>query len=217
MPSKDSGEDIAFFLYLVPVIGAIAYGIYEWATLAHTSSMPALAYLIVSKSQYLFLISLVAICAAIVIEVRSANVPEREGVIRENSGRLLWLAIAVLIISLAAAISVGNYNLANGFVVFIQGRYPIIYAFFMAGISLLLSPKQILGNARRSSLPEILGMILLVASPVIFYGSLKIKLPFAASAVAAIIVAIIGLVLLLGLSSRVAKRPKTLEPAQKQA
>jgi predicted phage tail protein len=217
MPSKDSGEDIAFFLYVIPILGAIAYGIYEWATMARASSMPLLAYLIVSKSQYLFLVSLVAICAAIVIEVRSANVPEREGVIRENSGRLLWLAIVVLIISLAAAISVARYNVTNGFAVFIQGRYPIIYAFFMVGISLLLSPKQILGNARRSSLPEVLGMILLVASPVIFYGGLKIKLPFAASAIGAVIVAIIGLVLLLGVSSMVAKRPKTLEPAQRQA
>jgi hypothetical protein len=214
MSSKDTGEDIAFFLYLIPIIAGIVYGAYEWNSLAKTATMPLLAYVVVAKSQYLFLLSLIAICLAIIVEVRWANPSEREGIVKSNAGRLQWLAVVVLLLSLAAALNVANYNFSNAFAVFVQGRYPIVYAFFLVGISVLLSPKQIIGNAKMSSLPEILGMVLLVASPVIFYGALKLKLPFAASAVGGVIVAILGLVLLIGFTSFLGKRQKSVEQTQ---
>ncbi len=216
MPSKDTGEDVAFFLYLLPVVASIIYGAFEWAILPHTSKMPVLAYVIVAKSQYLFLLSLIAICLAIIFEVRNSSIVEREGVVKANSTRLLWLAIVVLILSLAAAVSAGGYGFGNGFVVFVQGRYPLIYAFFLLGMSLLLSPKQVLGNAKMNALPEILGLVLLVASPLVFYLGLKVKIPFAASAAGGVVVAIIGLVLLLGISTRMGKRSKPLEKPTEQ-
>jgi hypothetical protein len=216
MSSKDQGEDIAFFLYLLPIVASVIYGVYEWAAVAHTSAMPFLAYAIVAKSQYLFLLSLVAICLAIIIEVRSANLPEREGIVKDNSSRLQFLAIAVLIISFAASISVANYNVPNAFSIFIVGRYPLIYAFFLVGISLLLSPKQILGNAKISATPEVLGLILLTASPVIFYLGNRVHAPFAANAIAGFIAAIIGIVLLIGGSRLFAKKTPKSAVAPKQ-
>ena len=215
MSSKDQGEDIAFLLYFVPIVVSIIYGAYEWYTIAHTSAMPFLAYAIVAKSQYLFLVSLVAICIAIIIEVRSTGIPQREGIVKDNSTRLQILAVAVLIISLAASLSVANYNFVNAFSIFIVGRYPLIYAFFLVGISLLLSPKQILGNAKISSLPEIIGLVLLTASPVIFYLGYKVHLAFVASAIAGFITAIVGIVLLVSGPTILGKKtPKSLATSQ---
>ena len=77
MPSKDFGEDSAFLLYLVPVVASIVYGIAEWIAQESTSTMPPAAYLIVSKSPYLFLIALVSICAAIALELRYSVPAER--------------------------------------------------------------------------------------------------------------------------------------------
>ena len=108
MSSKDRGEDVAFFLYLVPIVASIIYGVYEWYTIAHTSAMPFLAYTIVAKSEYLFLVSLVAICLAIIIEVRSTSISQREGIVKDNSTRLQILAVAVLIVSFAASLSVAE-------------------------------------------------------------------------------------------------------------
>lgn len=215
MSSKDQGEDIAFFLYLFPIVASIIYGIYEWDSVAHTSTMPFLAYVIVAKSQYLFLVSLVAICLAIILEVRSANIPQREGIVKDNSIRLQILAVVVLIISLAAALSVEDYNLANAVSIFIVGRYALIYAFFLVGISLLLSPKQVLGNAKLSSLPEIVGMVLLVASPVVFYLGIKVNLAFGICAFAGIVVAAIGIVFLATGSSIFGKKTKPAATIQK--
>jgi hypothetical protein len=213
MPSKDFGEDVAFLLYFLPVGASIIYGIYEWAVTASTSSMPPAAYLIVSKSPYLFLLSLVSICAAIVVEVKYSVPNERSKVVQDNTRRLQILAVIVLIVSFFAALSSGGYDLGTGFSFFVNGRYALIYAFFLIGISLLLSPKQVIGNARLASLPEVLGLVLLVLAPIVFYGGLKIHLSFAISFVAALILGVIGLALLISGPTLMGKKqpaPKTV-------
>ena len=198
LPSKDFGEDLAFFLYLTPIIASVVYGVYEWALIGHASGeMPGRAYLIVSKSPYLFLLSVVAICVAFAFETRAAEPIERGVIVKSNVKRLQFLSIVVLIISFAAALSVSSYDATNAASVFIAGRYAIIYAFFLIGISLLLSYQELFGNFKQNSLPEVVGLILLAASPFIFYGGVRLHLPFAASSGAAIVFAIIGIVLLL--------------------
>ena len=212
MSSKDFGEDSAFLLYLVPVVASIIYGAYEWAITAKTSTMPPTAYLVVSKSPYLFLISIVAVCLALILEVRTANANERNGIIQANTTRLQILAVVVLVISFLAALSTASYDFGNAFSFFVNGRYALIYAFFLIGISLLLSPKQVLGNVKMASIPDILGLLLVVVSPVLFYFGLKVHLGFTASAVGSFIVAIIGFVLLVGgskLFGKKAQKPAT--------
>jgi len=212
MSSKDFGEDAAFLLYLVPVVASIIYGVYEWVVTAKTSTMPSTAYLVVSKSPYLFLISVVAICLALILEVRSANLPERTGVVQANTTRLQILAVVVLIVSFLAALSTASYDFGTAFSFFVNGRYALIYAFFLIGISLLLSPKQVLGNIRLASIPDVLGLLLIVVSPVLFYGGLKVHLGFTASSIGALLVAIIGFVLLIagsGLFGKKKQKPAT--------
>lgn len=197
MASKDFGEDIAFIMYLAPLVASIAYGAYEWLQIAHSSStMPGRAYLIVSKSQYLFLVSVAVICIGIVVEVRTAGLTERPKVVQSNARRLQMAALAVLILSFAAALSAAHYNFGDAASIFIAGRYAIIFAFFLVGTSILLMPQEILGNFKLSSLPEILGLILLAISPLIFYGGVKVHMPFVGSASAALVIAVLGLVLL---------------------
>ncbi|HXQ92520.1 MAG TPA: hypothetical protein VN739_05895, partial [Nitrososphaerales archaeon] len=188
------------------------YGVYEWVVTAKTSTMPSTAYLVVSKSPYLFLISVVAICLALILEVRSANLPERTGVVQANTTRLQILAVVVLIVSFLAALSTASYDFGTAFSFFVNGRYALIYAFFLIGISLLLSPKQVLGNIRLASIPDVLGLLLIVVSPVLFYGGLKVHLGFTASSIGALLVAIIGFVLLIagsGLFGKKKQKPAT--------
>ena len=196
MTTEDFAEDLSFLLYLVPLAASIIYGAYEWYSISRSSAdLPGLAYLIVSKSPYLFLVSVAAILAALVIEVRGTALMERIRVVESNSTRMQVLAVAVLILSFAAALSVANYDVGNAFAVFIAGRYALIFSFGMVVLSLLLAPKQIVGSARASSLAEVIGLLLVVAAPVILYASIKIHLPFAIAAIASIVVAILGLYL----------------------
>jgi hypothetical protein len=215
MSSKDFGEDVAFLLYLVPIAVSIIYGAVDWAETAKTSTMPPSAYLDVSKSPYLFLVSLVAICLAVILEVRAANTSERSGIVQANITRMQILAVVVLIVSFLASISAGSYDLPTAFSLFVSGRYALIYAFFLIGISLLLAPKQVLGNFKAASLPDIVGMLLVAGAPVLFYLALKVHLRISISAIGSLIVGIVGIVLLLMGPSLFGKKPAQAQ-TQKQ-
>jgi hypothetical protein len=208
--SRDLGEDVAFFLYLVPIIASIIYGIYEWYQFGPKShSMPGVAYVVVSKDPYLFLGALAAVCLGFIFEVRETPMNERVSVISANARRMQYLAIIVLIISFAAGISAGGYDIANGASNFLTGRYALIFAFFLIGFSVLLSPKQILGNVKITVAPEFIGLLLMALSPFVFYGATKLKLPFSFAESAGIIVLIIGIVMLVG-GPRLLKRSKPI-------
>ncbi len=219
MASRDLAEDISFFLYMAPIIAAIVYGAYEWNVIGHGSStMPGVAYLIVSKSPYLYLFSIIAICAALLVDVRGAPVQERESLVVSNATRLQILSIIVLIVSFAAALSSASYDFANAFSVFIAGRYALIFAFSIVFFSLLLAPRQMIGTAKLSSVAEIIGLLLLAASPVVFYAESKIHIEFAVGAIIAIIVAIIGVYLFFNNTKLLQRKsPQTAKPPQKDS
>lgn len=216
MPSKDFGEDAAFLLYLAPVVISIIYGAVQWAVTAKSSTMPVEAYLIVAKSPYLFLISLAAILLAIMLEVRSTDVADRSGIVEANIRRLQILAVVVLIISFLAALDAGGSNFTESISLFVNGRYPIIYSFFLIGLSLLLAPREVFGNLRVASIPDLLGMLLVVASPVLLYLGTRIHLDFTITAVGSLIVGIIGMVLLFNEKLLTPKKPAQ-QPQQKQS
>lgn len=214
MNSRELGEDISFFLYLVPVVAGIVYFAYEWYVAAQSSSNTiGLAYLIVSKSPYLFLLSVVAVCAAIIMEVRTANAADRETVIQSNSYRLLILAVVVLIASFIGAYSLSGNDFGIASALFVAGREVFIFAFLLILISIFLNPKEVYGNARLNSLPEVIGLVLLAASPALFYVSLKASISYAASSILGLVAFVIGLTLVSW--SRLEKRKQvvTAKPA----
>jgi hypothetical protein len=212
--SDDRSEDAAFFLYLVPIAASIIYGVYEWYHFGPKShSMPGLAYVVVSKDPYLFLGSLAAVCLGFILELRGTPINERTNAISANSKRMQILAIIVLVISYAAGISAGGYSLANGTSNFLIGRYALIFAFFLIGLSVVIAPKQILGNVKIGVVPEFIGLLLMAASPFLYYGATKLKLPFSAAASVGIIVLIIGVAVLV-VGPRILKKPtKAVEKA----
>jgi hypothetical protein len=214
LDSKEKGEDAAFFLYLAPVVASIIYGVYEWLSFGPRSySMPPFAYVVVAKNQYLFLGSIVAICLGFVLEIRSTPFSERTNVVSANSARMQLLAIIVLIISFAAAISAGGYNVAAGAGDFLTGRYALIFAFFLIVFSILISPRQLLGNVKTGQLPEFIGLILMALSPFVYYGATKVKAPFPVAGAAGIVVLIVGIAILVA-GNRMFRRTRRVVKAQ---
>jgi hypothetical protein len=205
--TAESAEDAAFLLYLAPVIAAIVYGVIEWVRFGpRSTSMPGVAYVVVSKDPFLFLGAIICVCAGFIIELRATAVDHRQSIISMNSTRMQILAISVLIISFAAGISAAGYDLAGGAGDFLLGRYALIFAFFLLGFSILLSPKQLIGNVKISVAPEFVGMLLMAASPFVFYAALKIHVPFSAAGTLGIIVLLIGVAVVFA-GPRVFRRP----------
>ncbi len=216
MNSRDIAEDAAFFLYLAPVVASIVYGAVEWYEIDRTShSMPLLAYLIVSKSPYLFLFSIAAVCFALVIETRFADYNERPKVILGNATRMQILAVVVLIVSFAGALSNAGYtDIGTAFGVFLNGRFALIYGFFLLGTSILLSPRQLIGKAGTGMVAEILGLLLIGLSPAVLYVANKIHITLSISAGVATIVLLIGVYLLVAGSKLFQKKTTSVEPIQ---
>ena len=209
LDSRELGEDAAFFLYLAPIVAAVAYGIYEWYHFGPKSySMSGLAYVVVAKDPYLFLGSLAAVCAGFIFEVRGTPIGERNKIVSANATRMQLLAIVVMIISFAAGISAGGYDIGNGAINFFTGRYALIFAFFLLGFSILLSPKQLIGNVKMTVAPEFIGLLLMAVSPFVYYGATKLKAPFPIAGGAGIVVLIIGIAVLVG-GFRIFKRSPT--------
>ncbi|MHB8566736.1 MAG: hypothetical protein ACYC7D_01640 [Nitrososphaerales archaeon] len=195
MASKETAEDAGFIFYLLPLVASIVYGAYEWYIMPHSTSMPGLAYLIVSKSPYLFLFSIICVCLGLILELRGTMPMNRSLVLLANVSRMQLLAVAVLALSFAAAISVGGYNVGNGASVFIAGRYALIFAFGLIMLSVLIAPRQLFGTARMSSAVEIIGLLLLGAAPVVLYTGVKLHIHFNYAVLAALVTALIGLYL----------------------
>jgi hypothetical protein len=214
MNSKDLSEDAAFFLYLAPIIAAIVYGAVEWYKVSRTShEMPLLAYLIVAKDPYLFLFSIAAICAAIVIEVRATNYEDRTRVILANTTRMQILGVVVILISFAAALSNAGYaDVGTAFGVFLNGRFALIFGFFLLGTSILLAPSQLIGRAGTNMFVELIGLLLIGLSPAVLYGATRIHIPLSASAGAATIVFIVGLYVVIS-GTKLFTRKSTSAPA----
>ena len=180
-------------------MASIIYGAYEWYLFGpHSTSMPLTAYIIVSKDPVLFVLSLVAICIGFVMEVRGSSSGERTMIVSANTSRMQILAVTVLIISFAAAISSGGYDVGNGTLNFLTGRYALIFAFFLIGFSILLSPSQMIGNVKLSVAPEFIGLVFVALSPFVYYSALKVHLHYSEAAGSALVVLIIGIVLVLG-------------------
>jgi hypothetical protein len=179
--------------------------------------MPGFAYVVVSKSPYLFLGSLAAVCFGFIFELRSTATNDRAAIVSANTTRMQVLAIIVLVISLAAAISSANYDFTNGVSNFLTGRYALIFAFFLLGFSILLSPKQLVGNVKINVAPEFVGLLIMAASPFVLYGAYKLHLGFRAGAIAGLGVLIIGVVILFSGSRVFKKKPASSQnPRQAQ-
>jgi hypothetical protein len=191
------GEDVAFLLYLVPIVASVVYGAYEWFQIApNSSSMPTTAYLIVSKSPYLFILSLAAVCVALIIEVRTSAIASRPAIVSANVTRMQMLALVSLFVSLVAGISAAGYgDLVTGFGNFLAGRYVLIYAFFLLGTSILISPNHFLVISNFGAILELIGLILIAISPIIIYAGLKIHLSFSESGILSLVTLIVGLIL----------------------
>ncbi len=208
MNPKELGEDVAFFLYLVPIIAGIVYFAYEWyATAQAYSNYLGLAYLIVTKSPYLFIVSIVAVCVAVIAEVRTSDPANRESIIHANTSRLLTLAIVVLIASFIGAYAQSGNDFGNAVTLFVDGRQVFLFAFLLILISIFLNPKEVYGNAKLGALPEVLGLIFLVASPALFYLGVRMIHSFAASAGMGLVAFVVGLVLLA--SSRLSRKKQS--------
>jgi len=192
-------ENISFVLYLVPLIASTVYALSLWVPEGLSSNLPETIYLSVTKDPYLFLIGLLAICSAILIEVYGSSKESRLNRIKDNSRQLQVLAV----ISISAAIlsvwsTIGySFNISGILQILLEGRYALVFPVMLFILAFLLNTSLRSDFLSFNNLVKNASLILIIFSPLIFYGLWSIHVPWEGIISVTLIVLITGIVLLL--------------------
>jgi len=191
-------EDLTFILYLTPLIASAVYALYLWLPTGLSTSLPKSIYLAVTKNPYLFLIGLVAVCGAVLLEVYLSPPDSRVKKLAESSHQVQILATVCVIFALISVWSAADYSTDTRvfLTIFLEGRYALIYPLLLFLIAPLLNPTLSLRSFRVRGLTEDLSMLLMVASPLILLLLWRLHAPWEAMISTTLIILAAGLLLL---------------------
>ena len=199
LQKAETTENISFILYLVPLISSTIYAISLWASEGLSSTLPETVYLSVTKDPYLFLIGFLAICCAVLIEVFGSSKESRLSRIETNSKQIQILAV----ISFSAAVlsvwsTIGySFDISRTLQILLAGRYALIFPLMLFILAFLLNTSLKFNLLSFNNLMKNASFILMIASPLIFYGLWRIHVPWEGIISITLIILIIGVALIL--------------------
>ncbi len=199
LQKAETTENISFILYLVPLISSTIYAISLWTSEGLSSTLPETVYLSVTKDPYLFLISFLAICCAVLIEVFGSSKESRLSRIETNSKQIQILAV----ISFSAAVlsvwsTIGySFDISRILQILLAGRYALIFPLMLFILAFLLNTSLKFNLLSFNNLMKNASFILMIASPLIFYGLWRIHVPWEGIISITLITLIIGVALIL--------------------
>ena len=199
LQKAETTENISFILYLVPLISSTIYAISLWTSEGLSSTLPETVYLSVTKDPYLFLISFLAICCAVLIEVFGSSKESRLSRIETNSKQIQILAV----ISFSAAVlsvwsTIGySFDISRTLQILLAGRYALIFPLMLFILAFLLNTSLKFNLLSFNNLMKNASFILMIASPLLFYGLWRIHVPWEGIISITLITLIIGVALIL--------------------
>ncbi|MDA4122624.1 MAG: hypothetical protein OK456_05520 [Thaumarchaeota archaeon] len=140
MSSNERIQDVSFLLFVVPFALSLFYGLYLWAEVGFSWSLPQPVFLQVAESPYIFLAAFVAVMAGVTLDVTSEPLPKRRQKLAVESGRLQVFAVVFLVLSGLAAWYAAGFDVGGGFSNLLAGRYPIILPVLAIAVSFLMLP-----------------------------------------------------------------------------
>jgi hypothetical protein len=191
-------ENISFILYLVPLIASAIYALSIWAAQGLSAALPQTVYLTVTKDPYLFLLGFASVCAAVLIELFGSPDKVKITKLTENVRQLQILAIICIATAIISVWSAAGYSPSTGSILglLLEGRYALIFPLLLFILALLLNPASKFTFLAPSNLMRNSSLILLILSPLIFYGLWRIHMPWPAIIGPTIIIIIAGVALL---------------------
>ena len=199
LQKAETTENISFILYLVPLISSTIYAISLWTSEGLSLTLPETVYLSVTKDPYLFLIGFLAICCAVLIEVFGSSKESRLSRIETNSKQIQILAV----ISFSAAVlsvwsTIGySFDISRTLQILLAGRYALIFPLMLFILAFLLNTSLKFNLLSFNNLMKNASFILMIASPLIFYGLWRIHVPWEGIISITLITLIIGVALIL--------------------
>ena len=170
----DTVEDISFGLYLVPLalyLGISAFDIGVTGLTAQES------FLSVTRNPLWLVISLLAISIGLIFQIRETDEGERAVLIGIHAKRMRIIGLIVVLVSLGEAILVSDIE-TNPIGLFITGRFPILFTAVMFLQSAFIQIPFSMKSEDNKFTTSIISSLLILISPVAYYLTNMIGLPF---------------------------------------
>ncbi len=165
MSARGRSEDFATILYLVPFVGAVAYGLVLWTQSGISLLLPTSVYLTVTRDPYLFVIGSVAVMAGVVIEVNGTEPAARPAKLLSLGGTLQSIAVAALVLVLICAFyTKGFIDVSGAATDFMVGRYGIVFPAILVLFSYLITAQFRFAALRSRKNLAVIALLLVPAS-----------------------------------------------------
>ena len=159
---KDSVEDAALILYLIPILLNGGYGLWKWVTGGADLAALQQIYINLTREPVVFLAGLIAVCLAVVLDARYLSP------IEDVDRRVTRLAVFCFITALIIALISTGFNLSSGLTLFLQGRYALIFPALLMVLSFLFRVRGV-SLASLKGVRRWLSLLLLLISPLSLY------------------------------------------------
>ena len=169
----DTVEDISFLLYFMPVV------MYITSTILHVTVSGLTfqeSFLSVTRNPFWLVLSLLAVSASLIFHIRSSNEDERTG------------------LSLGEAIAVSDAQ-TNPIGLFITARLPILFTAIMFLQSAFIQIPFAVKTENNKFIISVFSSVLILASPIVYYLTSMIGLPFVVNLGVSLVLVIFGALL----------------------
>ena len=188
-------DDFSYFLFFLPII---ASGILTIIATLEFSTFNTQVYLAVTRNSYLFIFSIAIVCAATILELNYSS-EDAKSTLNKNSSRMQILAISVLLLSAFGSLfSLGSDSSSYNFLIlFVSARFPLMFSALLIILSSFITFQFRTDVNVQGSFKSIIGLVVLIFSPVYLYVGHTIQLSSSILFVTSFSLVIIGLGLLL--------------------
>jgi len=187
----DTVEDISFGLYLMPI--ALYLGISGF-DIGVTGLTAQESFLSVTRNPLWLIGSLLSISMGLIFQIRETKEGERAGLIGIHAKRMRIIGLIIVLVSLGEAIAVSDAE-TNALGLFITGRFPILFAAVMFLQSAFIQIPFSMKSDDNKFTTSIISSILILASPMAYYLTNMIGLPFIVNLSASLLLVIFGSIL----------------------
>ena len=187
----DTVEDISFGLYLMPI--ALYLGISGF-DIGVTGLTAQESFLSVTRNPFWLIGSLLSISMGLIFQIRETKEGERSGLIGIHAKRMRIIGLIIVLISLGEAVAVSDAE-TNAVGLFITGRFPILFASVMFLQSAFIQIPFSMKSEDNKFTTSIISSVLILASPMAYYLTNMIGLPFIVNLSASLLLVIFGSIL----------------------
>ena len=187
----DTVEDISFGLYLMPIALYLGISGFDIGVSGLTAQE---SFLSVTRNPLWLIGSLLSISMGLILQIRESKEGERAGLIGIHAKRMRIIGLIIVLISLGEAIAVSDAE-TNAIGLFITGRFPILFAAVMFLQSAFIQIPFSMKSDDNKFTTSIISSILILASPMAYYLTNMIGLPFIVNLSASLLLVIFGSIL----------------------